>query len=81
MANCVTVHLIRTKRSKQAWEFVIDKPGEGPLETKRERYGVRGSAWRGALRMLDAKRNVGKPGHHCVVKGKVMPVVFVTTRK
>lgn len=70
----VTIKITEGKHTSQPWTYTIDKPGGGPLETKRVRYGRKSDCKRGALRELEAR----KEGDlwYCTIKGKRCRVQF-----
>lgn len=78
----ILVTLTQTRHKTQPWTVEIDMPGGGPDDQLLERYTVRKSARRGALRHLKATFNPLKPGGFpwvWNVKGR--EVVFNTVKR
>lgn len=71
----VRVAIKRTKRKgEQRYHFTIDKPGSASGETKREFYSREADAWRGARRILNARKLNVSNGY---VGSKRSPAVWV----
>lgn len=78
MSKQILVTITKSRHKKQPFTFEVNMPGNAPEQSNDERYTVRRSAWRGALRFLDACKYTDKTGHFAWVKGTAVPIVFKT---
>lgn len=77
----VRIRLVQSRRKKQAWDFLIQMPGNNPDAMNNVRYADDHCALRGALRQLGAWKGTLTGPHQAVIKGKTYPVEILTQFK
>lgn len=75
----VIVHLRKGKHKTQPWKVRIDLPGNNPVRELSERYSVRRSAYRAALRNLGLWDSTPCAANKGPWAWNGHPVKFVTT--
>lgn len=85
----LTVTLKKGKHKTQPWTYTIDEVGPGPNSKATARFASKYSAWRSALRKLNAvtgggtfegrawNYSGGYSWYHKDAKGKLRPITFV----